>query len=79
MDLASGTIEFSIEEVQRLKTIYSKKDDVECIDDALFHLRRARESLSNVRLDEETIKMFAILMPYIFLWTRQLTHPHSSP
>lgn len=73
MDLAGGTIDYSIQEVQRARELYTNKDDIDSIDDSLYHLRKARKSISRIQEDVQVLKTVALLMPYICLWLSQNT------
>lgn len=74
--LAIGSIDYALEEVESLKRITHKTSVIHCIDDALFHLRRAREALDEGLKDPEAwskdnadaIKTFMIIAPYILLY-----------
>lgn len=67
-ELAIGSIDYAMEEVSRLRSMYGT-----CIDDTLYHLRRARESLTQGVGDtkqwskeaEEAMKIFILMMPYL--------------
>lgn len=71
--LSIGSIDYAIEEVTRLKALFVKIEDIHCVEDSLFHLRRAREALVDglvnakewSRDTEEAMKLFILMMPYI--------------
>jgi hypothetical protein len=71
--LSIGSVDYAIDEVSRLKSLYTRVEDIQCVEDALFHLRRAKEALvdglSNPRQwskeAEEAMKLFILMMPYL--------------
>lgn len=86
--LSIGSIDYAIEEVTRLKSLFIKIEDIHCVEDSLFHLRRAREALVDglanakewSKETEEAMKIFLVMMPYIvaMMPSKKITHPHSS-
>lgn len=87
--LSIGSVDYAIDEVTRLKSLYVKTEDIHCVEDALFHLRRAKEALVDglanakewSKETEEAMKIFLFMMPYIvaMMPDKKLTHPHSAP
>lgn len=83
--LATGSIEYAIEEVSTLKNMYTKIEDIHCIDDCLFHLRRAREALVDglknskewAQETEEAMKTLIMLTPFLVMMNN--TRLHSAP
>lgn len=74
--LALGSIDYALTEVESLKKLSHKTSVIHCIDDALFHLRRAREALEEGLKDPDAwakdnadaIKTFMLIAPYILLY-----------
>jgi hypothetical protein len=58
MDIAAGTIDYSIDEVKRSRDLY--------------HLRMARKSITKVQDDVDTLRIIALLLPYVYLWSRNI-------
>lgn len=77
--LATGSIEYSIEEVTRLKSITNKLEVQYCIDDCLFHLRKAKETLKEGLKDpkewmkdsQEVAKLCLAMIPFLLLMKDQ--------
>lgn len=78
-NLAISSVDYAISEVENLHQ-FSKKTEVKhTIDDALFHLRRAKECLTEglknpvewVNDTEETMKMIYMMLPFLFLMRDQ--------
>jgi hypothetical protein len=71
--LSIGSVDYAIDEVSRLKSLYTRVEDIHCVEDALFHLRRAREALVDGLANakewskeaEEAMKLFILMMPYL--------------
>jgi hypothetical protein len=74
--LAVGSIEYAMEEVESLKKLTRSVSAVHCVDDALFHLRRAREALDEglknpdawAKENSDAIRAFMIMLPYLLLY-----------
>ena len=80
MELATGSIEYAIEEVSRLKNL--TRNNIEsnyCIEDTLFHLRRAKETLQEglknpqewMKDSQEVAKLCLAMIPLLLLMKDQ--------
>lgn len=77
--LATGSIDYSIEEVTRLKSLTNKLEVQYCIDDCLFHLRKAKETLKEGLKDpkewmkdsQEVAKLCLTMIPFLLLMKDQ--------
>ena len=77
--LATGSIDYSIEEVTRLKSLTNKLEVQYCIDDCLFHLRKAKETLKEGLKDpkewmkdsQEVAKLCLAMIPFLLLMKDQ--------
>jgi hypothetical protein len=84
--LATGSIDYAMDEVARVRHISPTR-----VDDALFHLRRAREALGDPTSDEwmqdtqEVMKWVFAMIPFLLLVKDQkvsnshITHLRSAP
>lgn len=71
--MSIGSVDYAIEEVGRLKGMFTRVEDIHCVEDALFHLRRAREALVDGLANakewsqeaEEAMKLFILMIPYL--------------
>lgn len=77
--LAVSSIDYAMSEVENLLKLTNKTDVKHTIDDSLFHLRRARECLTEglqnpsewVQDTEETMRMIYAMLPFLFLMRGQ--------
>jgi len=78
-DMAKGSVDYAIEEVQNLKRSAKGIEVKNTLDDCLFHLRRAKECLDDglknpkewVQDSEETMRMFLAMIPFLLLMRDQ--------
>jgi hypothetical protein len=74
--LAIGSIDYAIEEVDSLKKLTRNVSSIHCVDDALFHLRKAREALDEglknpdvwAKENTDAIRTFMFMLPYLLLY-----------
>lgn len=83
MELASGSIDYAIEEVSRLKQLTRSIETNYCIDDTLFHLRRAKETLNEglknpqewMKDSEEIARLCLAMIPFMLLMKEKKNTP----
>lgn len=74
--LAIGSIDYAIDEVESLKKVIRNVSSIHCINDSLFHLRKAREALDEglknpdvwAKENTDAIRVFMIMLPYLLLY-----------
>lgn len=79
IDLASGSLDYAIEEVSRLKVLTKSIEAQYCIEDCLFHLRRAKECLNDglknpsewMKDSHEVAKLCLAMIPILLLMKDQ--------
>lgn len=78
-ELGIGSIDYSIEEVTRLKSLSNKLEVQYCIDDSLFYLRKAKECLKDGLKDpkewmkdsQDVVNLCLAMIPFLLLMKDQ--------
>lgn len=77
--MAISSIDYAMSEVENLHKLTNKIEIKHTIDDSLFHLRRAKESLTEglqnprewMQDTEETMKLIYAMLPFLILMKDQ--------